>query len=233
MIFKEWLRYRGLAERSVENYDHAISSSLSKWAIEGGLTDGPITSIQGYKRFNSIALAIRNLEVFKENDRRGHGMYGSALNKYADYLQEGFDGDIEEDIDSILSKEAVSVTEKSNLLKTRIGQGGFRQRLLNYWGACAVTGYRDPALLVASHIKPWRASSSPERLDHFNGLLLLPTLDKVFDAGFVSFEPTGEIMISPLLEEPERIGVSQGMGVPLEESHQPYMHFHRENVFHT
>ena len=93
-------------------------------------------------------------------------------------MQEGFDSDIESDLDEILSRNNGSDTEIAKLLKTRIGQGNFRQKLIALWGGCAVTGYTDTALLVASHVKPWRVSSSSERLDAFNGLRLLPTLEK-------------------------------------------------------
>jgi len=37
---------------------------------------------------------------------------------------------------------------------------------MGVWGGrCAVTGVDLPPLLTASHIKPWRAASNPERLD--------------------------------------------------------------------
>lgn len=58
-------------------------------------------------------------------------MYGSALNKYAEYLQGGFDSDIETDVEKILLNEAANDTEKATLLKTRIGQGSFRQKLIS------------------------------------------------------------------------------------------------------
>jgi putative restriction endonuclease len=85
----------------------------------------------------------------------------------------------------------------SELIKARIGQGAFRAKLIVLWGSCAVTGYKDLNLLVASHIKPWSVSSNSERLDVYNGLLLVPNLDKAFDSGFISFKESGEIMISP------------------------------------
>ncbi|OBS09180.1 HNH endonuclease [Acidihalobacter prosperus] len=158
-------------------------------------------------------------------------MYNSALNKYAEYLQEGFDSDIESDVEAIMEDGYASNTEKASLLKTRIGQGNFRQKLIALWGGCAVTGYKDTSMLVASHIKPWRASSNAERLDRFNGLLLLPTLDKAFDSGLISFDAAGKVLISPLLQEPGTLGVSPDMKVKLQAEHQEYMHFHREQVF--
>ena len=51
--------------------------------------------------------------------------------------------------------EGVDDTERETLQKSRVGQGKFRQSLIDMWGCCAVTEVDDTALLVASHIKPW------------------------------------------------------------------------------
>ncbi|MGY0627740.1 MAG: HNH endonuclease, partial [Paraglaciecola chathamensis] len=111
------------------------------------------------------------------------------------------------------------------------GQGQFRKSLLSYWGKCAVTGASDPALLLASHIKPWSKSNDIERLDRFNGLLLTPNLDRAFDQGLISFDPSGEILISSELKEPEKLGINESMKIYLETEHHNYMGFHRKNLF--
>lgn len=231
MTFEEWMRHRGLSESSVKKYEGAVSGVMSKWAVDGGLMDGPLTSILSHRRFESIATGLRRLPIYQERNDRGHNMYNSALNKYAEYLQEGFDSDIESDIEAILEDGEASNTEQLSLLKTRIGQGNYRQKLIALWGGCAVTGYKDTSMLVASHIKPWRASSNIERLDQYNGLLLLPTLDKAFDSGLISFDADGRILVSPLLQESEILGISPDMKVKLKAEHQEYMRFHREQVF--
>lgn len=231
MTFEEWMRHRGLSESSVKKYECAVSGAMSEWAVNDGLMDGPLTSILSSSRFESIASDLRKLPIYQERNKRGHNMYNSALNKYAEYLQEGFDSDIEADVEAILEDGVASNTEKASLLKTRIGQGNFRQKLIALWGGCAVTGYKDTSMLVASHIKPWRASSNAERLDRYNGLLLLPTLDKAFDSGLISFDTAGKVLISPLLQEPEKLGIAQDMKVKLQAEHQEYMSFHRQQVF--
>lgn len=231
MTFEDWMRLRGLSESSVKKYEGAISGAMSEWAIDGGIMDGPLTSILSHSRFESIAIKLRKLPIYQERNDRGHNMYNSALNKYAEYLQEGFDSDVETDIEAILSQNNITHTEKAALLKTRIGQGNFRQKLILLWGGCAVTGYKDTSMLVASHIKPWSASSNIERLDAYNGLLLLPTLDKAFDAGLISFSESGIILISPLLQEPEKLGITESMAVNLKHEHQAYMEFHRDSVY--
>jgi hypothetical protein len=58
--------------------------------------------------------------------------------------------------------------------------------------ACRITGVNRPEHLIASHCKPWRdCESHDERLDGENGLLLTPTVDHLFDRGFISFENDG------------------------------------------
>jgi len=46
-----------------------------------------------------------------------------------------------------------------------------------------------PEHLRASHCKPWcDCESNEERLNGENGLLLTPSIDHLFDRGFISFE---------------------------------------------
>ena len=40
--------------------------------------------------------------------------------------------------------------------------------------------------------------------DPFNGLLLIPNLDALFDGGLISFAESGEIMSSSLLSEDDQ-----------------------------
>ncbi|MFI8380822.1 HNH endonuclease [Pseudomonas sp. NPDC079086] len=231
MTFEKWMKLRGLSESSIKKYEGAVSGTMSEWAVQEGLLDGPLTSIQSYSQFEKIAIGLQNNPTYQERNDRGHHMYSSALKKYTEYLQEGFDSDIESDVESIFLESNTSNTEKLLLLKTRIGQGNFRQKLISLWGGCSITGYKDLSMLVASHIKPWSASSNTERLDTYNGLLLLPNLDKAFDSGFISFNEAGKILISPLLQEPGILGINSSMVVALKPEHQKYISFHRDSVF--
>ncbi len=127
-------------------------------------------------------------------------------------------------------------TEVQCLVTQRVGQDIFRRELIGYWGGrCAVTGLDVVELLRASHIKPWsKCESDSERLDVFNGLLLAPHLDALFDGGWVTFSDSGEIIVSTALtaQQCTMAGVSgkeQVMG--LTESHSPYLAWHRENWF--
>ena len=104
-------------------------------------------------------------------------------------------------------------TDREAIIKARLGQGRFRTGVLAVWGGCAVTGCAEPAVLRASHIKPWRLSDNRERLDPFNGLMLTANLDALFDAGLVGFSDTGGILLSPRIAGPDLsiLGVNPDM----------------------
>jgi len=105
-------------------------------------------------------------------------------------------------LDDVTELQAVpNVTEREALTKARLGQGLFRQRVAQLEPCCRVTGLARQEFLVASHIKPWKSSTNDERLSGLNGLFLSPHVDKLFDSGFLSFEDSGALLISPKLDE--------------------------------
>jgi 5-methylcytosine-specific restriction protein A len=104
-----------------------------------------------------------------------------------------------------------TVTERSGLVLSRVGQGAYRKSIINRWeNQCAVTGFQDSRILVASHIHPWKDSKSDERLDVHNGILLSPTYDALFDKHLITFENSGKIVLSETVkpQEYKKIGVS-------------------------
>ncbi len=122
------------------------------------------------------------------------------------------------------------------LAKRRIGQGDFRGAMLGYWAACAVTDLGTPELLRASHIKPWKDATPDEKTDPFNGLLLAAHLDAAFDAGLISFNDSGAMMISGALPESDRLCLGINAATCLRDvdaRHLPYLAFHRSNIFRT
>lgn len=127
-------------------------------------------------------------------------------------------------------------TEAERVVVQRVGQNLFRSALLDYWqGRCCVTGLAVPELLRASHIKPWAAcESDDERLDVFNGLLLAPHVDALFDGGWLSFSDTGQVMVSDALQASALalLGVQPNWAVGgLRPQHRVYLAFHRQSVF--
>lgn len=109
--------------------------------------------------------------------------------------------------------EFQDATEREAIVLARVGQGPFRQSLIERWGGCSVTGCGEIAVLRASHIKPWCDSTNEERLDMNNGLLLVPNLDVLFDRGLISFSDTGHILIGDQLSVNSRsiLGVDSEM----------------------
>jgi predicted restriction endonuclease len=101
---------------------------------------------------------------------------------------------------------------------------------------CRVTRVDRPEHLIASHIKPWRESDNRERLFEGNGLLLTPTIDHLFDRGFISFENNGELLISPVAhgESLNKMGVITNRVVNVggfAEPQREFLEFHRDSVF--
>jgi hypothetical protein len=107
-----------------------------------------------------------------------------------------------DDIAEIQSDQSLKETDRETLILARIGQGRFREKLVSLWQGCAVTGCRRIEVLRASHIKAWKhCASHTERLDAFNGLLLIPNLDALFDKALISFDVKGQIQISKRLSK--------------------------------
>lgn len=231
MNFYDWMIHKGLSKSSARSYDGAIRGALSEWAMDGGLISGPLIALTSSSSLGVLSPSIQELPVFKERNARGHHMYSATLSQFAAYLASNGSDDVQVDFDQIINDPTTTTTEKTALIKSRIGQGKFRDKVLLHWTACAVTGFSDTSLLVASHIKPWRVSTNDERLDQWNGLLLSPNLDKAFDKGFITFETGGSIRLSPLFTEAVTLGITPSMKISLKPEHERYMAHHRAVEF--
>lgn len=134
----------------------------------------------------------------------------------------------------VIENPKLTTTEKEQIIKARVGQGLFRDALVNHWkGRCCVTGCSIGPVLRASHIKPWRNSTNPERLDKFNGLLLTANIDALFDRGFISFGDNGQILRSPEIsaEALASLGCDPASKVKVAARHAPYLAHHRDTIF--
>ena len=135
-----------------------------------------------------------------------------------------------------LNDPQVPETDRLAIIRARRGQGLFRERVSKLETRCRVTGVENPVHLVASHCKPWRDSNNGERLDGENGLLLTPTIDHLFDRGFISFENNGRLLVSPVAHVPslQKMGIepSSSLNVGSFTSGQKrFLEFHRSGVF--
>jgi hypothetical protein len=108
-----------------------------------------------------------------------------------------------------IEQAPLAETERTALIKARVGQGRFKDNVSQFETFCRITKVTNSVHLIASHIKPWRESNNEERLAAGNGLLLTPTIDHLFDRGFISFDDSGETLISPVADHDalKRMGV--------------------------
>lgn len=129
---------------------------------------------------------------------------------------------------------SLTETERNYLATARVGQGQFRERLIQAFnGTCPITGITNPALLLASHIKPWTVCTNEERLDSQNGILLSALLDRLFDRGLISFSTNGKLLVSPKLSASDQVrcGLLSDVELTLNPSQRHYMEYHRALQF--
>lgn len=89
--------------------------------------------------------------------------------------------------------------ERLAIVKQRVNQAFFRKTvLLSYQNQCCITGLKIPALLVASHIKPWSKDLS-QAANPENGLCLNALHDKAFDKGLITISEDFRVILSDLL----------------------------------
>lgn len=137
--------------------------------------------------------------------------------------------------EQVETDNSVSETDREAIIRARRGQGLFKQRVMQIETRCRITLVDNPTHLLASHCKPWRDSSNEERLNGENGLLLTPTIDHLFDRGFIGFEDSGELIISPVAHGPslQRMGVETNRRVNVgtfTEGQRQFLEYHRNAV---
>ena len=195
----------------VQNFiDHPITlqeaSEDSVLNQEHNLINGIQRSIVEIKEetFNRI-LELKHLQSFEEDDR---------------LLTES-------------EQPLLTSTEKETMIKARLGHSKLRLSILEERDRCELCNVSNEKLLIISHIKPWRVGNSEERLDKENILLLCPNHDKLFDAGLITFDNDGKIIISEKLSKENRkaLNVNEDMGIEMNDKREEYLKFHRERVF--
>lgn len=134
-----------------------------------------------------------------------------------------------------LAKKKIDTTTKDALISARVGQGVFRSQVLQLWdNRCSVTRSTTLDAIRASHVKPWRHSTDKERLDPHNGLPLVASLDALFDAGLITFNSSGTLIVSSSFPETEQrlFGVqSRSLFKAPSDGTALYLTYHREHVF--
>jgi putative restriction endonuclease len=137
--------------------------------------------------------------------------------------------------EQVESDASVDETDREAIVRARRGQGLFKQRVMVIETRCRITGVENPSHLLASHCKPWRDSTNEERLNGENGLLLTPSIDHLFDRGFIGFEDSGNLIISPVAHKPslQKMGIETNRQVHVgnfTEGQRHFLDYHRNAV---
>ncbi len=141
-------------------------------------------------------------------------------------------------------------TERILMAAARVGQHVFAANVLaNCGNRCVFCGFSPASfggkrLLLAGHIKPWKDSSSRERLDPRNGLAACAAHDAAFDTGIITVNGglrihfarplTEAVMTDPLTRQyygqppvRETLLLPAGALPPA----RKYLDWHREKIF--
>lgn len=124
------------------------------------------------------------------------------------------------------------LTEIVKEIKRRKGQDKFRKKLTAIFPNCVLCDINNEHS-IASHIKPWSESSNEERLDEYNGLILCPNHDYLFDKGLISFDLNGNVLISNQLSSKQlsEFRIDKGKKIHLNERTKKYMDYHQNFIF--
>ena len=144
---------------------------------------------------------------------------------------------LESELEINLEIEAKAIQgdlEQVQLIKARRGQGIFKANVRLVENACRVTKVSNIKHLRASHIKPWSKSDNKEKISGYNGLLLAPHVDHLFDRGFITFSTSGNLVISHKLASeillkwkiPEELNVGS-----FHKQQNAFLEYHSSEVF--
>lgn len=236
MTFPEWLKITSnLSERSIYKYSHAVNT-ISNEMLAEHIISKPISEMETYEIDLAMAVIFRT-QSFVLKDTIGNRMYSIALKWYRAFIAAFSIEEIfaKEEEKKILSDHNIKITERQAIVKSRIGQGQFRENLLSKYKKCVITGIDIPQVLVASHIKPWAACDNRERLDVNNGLILSATYDRLFDSGLISFKRNGKLYVSGAINDDNRrlLGLSADYQYPIgySENMASYLQYHNDVIY--
>jgi putative restriction endonuclease len=141
--------------------------------------DYSLNLVQGKRFISKSTSAQALLEWATEVLRRGSISIGEST-----LLSTGIDG---------------PVYGEAALQRRRLGQGGFRLIVSDaYNRRCAITGEKTLPVLEAAHIRPLSLGGE-HRID--NGLLMRSDVHTLFDLGYLTVTPAGQVRVSSRLRE--------------------------------
>ncbi len=225
------LQYGGIAKKTSHDYISRMRFLSQYYILDENITDEYVNFIMNEER-----------KVYTQRSRyntvKALGDFQAGLRKFLAFVKSGYNKRINDSILSEIHKieddHQLTSIERTQIIQSRIGQGVFRNKLVQYWNGCSVSGCSFLPVLVASHIRPWYVSDNEQRLDMYNGLLLQPNLDKLFDKGYITFDIQGKILCSRLLDLNDRnlLGIDNNMHLlKVDDMHIKYLMYHQENCY--
>ncbi|MBS5933623.1 MAG: HNH endonuclease [Clostridiales bacterium] len=191
--------------------------------------DNQYVRLKLISNYDTDELSLNRLNKLGFIKKRIQGAYKSInypeLFSYIDRIKLNIDY-----VNEAYTVPSISETEKEILAKARIGQGIYRDNLLNkHESRCMLCGLQYKGLLIASHIKEWSEANNEERVDCNNGLLLCTLHDSLFDKHLITFDDNGKIMISTRLNTKDRAlcNITEESKIEMESRIAKYMAYHR------
>lgn len=230
-FYRYMVNFGGIKPKTSRDYIARLRFLSESYLLDSSVTEEYIEEIlkeeENKRSTRTVYTSKKSISDFR-----------SGLRKFLTFIKSDYSKVYEDcilsEIKAVESSKTLSVTEKKSIVQSRVGQGTFRTNLINYWGGCAITGCKMMDVLVASHIKPWRDSGNDERLDVFNGLLLSPNYDKLFDRGYLTFSLNGKIEYSKILSKYDKLKLGLQDGIKLkhiDERHKNYLKYHNDYCF--
>lgn len=225
---------------------HSRNDEIVRLADVLGRTPGSVSmKMCNFARFDE-QLHARGVEGLSNGSHLDEEVW-NEFSKNLEFLEEEskrallrFRGSEEENQQSFDLPMGTTVRMEAN---ARINQSFFREAVLsNYGGACCITGLAVPALLTASHIKPWKDSDPrTERTNPRNGLCLNALHDRAFDRGLITVTTDYRVIVSKQIKDyynmevvQEFFGKYDGKKIELPEKFLParqFIEFHNTNIF--
>ncbi len=228
-----------MAEIFKHNYE--IVSTIGKDILEFNIyksnTKPPRIYINSYSRPYDLIrqICLPNISYISILKLQGDNEIIYYFRPFVDYIgKEENSTIIEKEEEKINNLSNKTPGQKQELIRARVGQGKYREKLLESCPYCPITLVSDERLLIASHIKPWSKSNDFEKTDPLNGFMFTPTYDKLFDRGFITFEIDGTMIVSPWISpmNQKRLNIYTGKKVNLPVSgKEEYLFYHKECIF--
>lgn len=211
-----------------------IYNELNKYFIWGENKRGS----NGHRNMVNRDLSSRYTDIFEKDTNSKPNKYRIKEEVFSKYEFEISKIKEIQNIDKIINLDKIENIklegyEREALIKVRVNQSIFRKNLINLDCKCKICGLNIESLLIASHSKEWKNSSKFEKLDTYNGFLMCPNHDKLYDKHLITFDDEGEIIISKLINTNSRklLGLDKVLKIQLLPEQKKYVSFHRRKFY--